>query len=300
MSQANPPTGWTEIEEGNLQALLRLAIPEDIGSGDLTTLALVPESKQSKAMLVAREAGVVAGLPAAQASFLAIDPKIQWNPKCEDGQQVDPGTPLVEVSGSARSLLIGERTALNFLGRLSGIATQTERFVQETEGTNAVILDTRKTLPGWRFLEKYAVRQGGGQNHRVGLFDGVIVKDNHLALRADLPEAEHLTPVQLVEHLRASCPAGTFIEIEVDTLEQFETILPAGPDAILLDNMTLEMMKTAVAVRNAEKSNVLLEASGGVNLATVRWIAETGVDRISVGALTHSAIQFDVALDWIS
>jgi nicotinate-nucleotide pyrophosphorylase (carboxylating) len=201
------------------------------------------------------------------------------------------------VSGPARSLLTGERLALNLLGRMSGIATLTRQYVDAIAGTSAGIFDTRKTTPGWRLLEKYAVACGGGRNHRIGLYDAVLIKDNHLAF-GTADGSGHYTPAQAVVRARAAAPAGTVIEVEVDTLVQFDEVLPAGPDIVLLDNMSLDQLCTAVARRNAGFPKIELEASGGVNLTTVAGIAATGVERISVGALTHSAVVLDIGLDW--
>jgi nicotinate-nucleotide pyrophosphorylase (carboxylating) len=224
-----------------------------------------------------------------------------------DGMMVQPGAKLAIFAGPARSLLTAERLILNFVGRLSGIATLTQRFVEAVKGTKARIYDTRKTTPGWRLLEKYAVRQGGGQNYRTGLFDAILIKDNHLALGASSEET-HFSPAAAIRRARAfiaeSFPADDprrqmMIEVEVDSLEQLEQVLPERPDIVLLDNMTLEDLRRAVEIRNSAASGVELEASGGVTLATVHSIAETGVDRISAGALTHSAGSLDVGLDWL-
>jgi nicotinate-nucleotide pyrophosphorylase (carboxylating) len=256
---------------------------------------------------VARQEGVVAGLLAAELVCREMNLAARWEPHTQDGQAVTRGHVLATLTGSARDLLTAERTILNFLGRLSGVATLTQRFVRELAGLPARLYDTRKTTPGWRRLEKYAVRCGGGHNHRTGLFDAILIKDNHLALGRQLG-AEKYTPAQavlharnFVEQMRKESPSigEPLIEIELDRLDDFEAVLATGADVVLLDNMPLEMLRAAVARRDAAGSQAELEASGGVRLETVRAIAETGVDRISCGALTHSAINFDVALDWV-
>jgi nicotinate-nucleotide pyrophosphorylase (carboxylating) len=222
----------------------------------------------------------------------AVDSTLTFTPQLADGSPVARGTVLATVSGPLRSILVAERTALNFLQRLGGVASLTRKFVDAVVGFRAKLLDTRKTTPGWRLLEKYAVRMGGGANHRIGMYDGILIKDNHLAgLGGDVRQA--------VERARAyPGNAGLPVEVEVDTLEQLEAALAARADIVLLDNMPPETMRSAVARRDAVSPGTLLEASGGVNLSTVRDIAATGVDRISVGALTHSAAALDIALDY--
>jgi nicotinate-nucleotide pyrophosphorylase (carboxylating) len=256
-------------------------LAEDIGTGDVTTLALVDEDATCQAVVLAKEPGVVCGLEAAAAVFLELG--APFEPLVAEGASVEPGA-IAELDGPARAVLAGERLALNLLGRLSGIATLTRRYVDAVEGTGAAILDTRKTTPGLRTLEKHAVAMGGGRNHRFGLDDGVLVKDNHLRLAGGIAPA--------VSRLR---DAGTLpIEVEAETLEQVRQAVDAGADAILLDNMTTAELRVAVGLvaRRAK-----LEASGGVTLDTVREIAETGVDFISVGALTHSARSLDLSLE---
>ena len=277
------------------QALIDLALREDLGNdGDLTTLAFIPADQTGTATLVARAAGVLAGLPTAALVFRAVDPDVQFQALVAEGTPVERGLRLATVSGSMRSILIGERTALNFLQRLSGVATQTRTYVDRVAGLPLQLLDTRKTTPGWRLLEKYAVKLGGGANHRIGLYDAVLIKDNHLAALAGEPD-----PVgAAVRAARSRVPPGTCVEVEVDSLDQFDRALACGPDIILLDNMALDTMRECVRRRIAANSTIKLEASGGVNLNTVRAIAETGVDRISVGALTHSAAALDIALDY--
>lgn len=270
-----------------------MALREDVGTGDVTTLATVPEAARASAVLMAREPLVVCGLEMAEAVFKEVCPEIRPDRCAEDGQAADKGTCLLRLSGPARGLLTGERVALNFVQRLSGIATLTSRFVQAVEGTRARILDTRKTTPGWRTLEKYAVKCGGGVNHRTGLYDAILIKDNHLAaLRLEPPNAVEAA----VRRARREYP-NLSVEVEADTLEQVEQALLAGAHIILLDNMTVEDMRAAVWLVNGKART---EASGGVSLASVRAIAETGVDFISVGALTHSARAADVALDFES
>jgi nicotinate-nucleotide pyrophosphorylase (carboxylating) len=236
---------------------------------------------------------VLSGLPAAAIVFELVDPDLSFTAVGHEGQAVTPGAVLASVRGRMRSILAGERTALNFVQRLSGIASLTRCYVDAVAGLPCRILDTRKTTPGWRLLEKYAVRCGGGHNHRMGLHDAILIKDNHLAaLGAPLAEA--------VRRARAAHGSTIPLEIEVDTLEQLEEALAARPDIVLLDNMPAEVMRRAVERRNAVAPGVLLEASGGVTLATLRGIAETGVDRISIGALTHSAVALDIGLDYQS
>jgi len=282
---------FTHDERAAAQRLIEWGLHEDVGNGDQTSLAVIPAEQQGAADFVARSPGVLAGLPAAQTVFAALDPRLRFDPLAQDGSHVQPRQILATVSGPLRALLAGERTALNFLQHLSGIATLTRRFVDAVAGLPCKLLDTRKTTPGWRLLEKYAVRCGGGHNHRLGLFDGVLIKDNHLAARkASLAE--------ILRDARANAKPGIPLEVEVDTLEQLDQALPCGPDVVLLDNMTPEMMREAVRRRNAVAPQVLLEASGGVNLETVRAVAESGVDRVSVGALTHSAPALDIALDY--
>ena len=287
-------SAFSPDESAACRKLIDLALAEDLGAtGDRTSLATIPANATAAAAFVARSAGVVAGLPAAAMVCQAIDPALTFTVVSDDGARPDRGATLATVSGSLRSILAAERTALNFLQRLSGVATLTRKFVDAVAGYRARILDTRKTTPGWRLLEKYAVRMGGGANHRIGLFDGILIKDNHLAgLNGDVRKA--------VEAARTfPGNAGIPVEVEVDTLAQLEHALAVRADIVLLDNMNLEQLKAAVARRDAVAPGVLLEASGGVNLQTVRDVAATGVDRISVGALTHSAPALDIALDYL-
>jgi nicotinate-nucleotide pyrophosphorylase (carboxylating) len=239
-------------------------------------------------------------MEAARLTLDEMDIKADWRALQHDGAQVEPGTLLAEIAGWTRDLLTAERLLLNLIGRLSGIATLTRRYVDAIHDTGAAIYDTRKTTPGWRRLEKYAVRCGGGRNHRTGLFDAVLIKDNHLAAAGCAPGEAIQRARRLLDEMQFSTPdvQGMIVEIEVDTLEQFDGAISQDPDVVLLDNMTLDQLRDAVARRDASRPAVQLEASGGVNLDTVRSIAETGVDRISVGAVTHSAVSLDVALDW--
>ena len=297
---------WDERLERDWQALLRLAVDEDLGSrGDWTSRAVVAENAMGRAAVVARQPGVVAGLPAVKTTLLAFHPHLRWSPQTEDGRTVAKGTCVGILEGPARALLAAERVLLNLLGRLSGIATLTRQYVDAVAGTRARIYDTRKTTPGWRRLEKYAVRCGGGWNHRRGLDDAVLIKDNHLALGGrGANGAGQFTPADAVLRARqfvaeqADDPAMV-IEVEVDTLGQLEAVLPARPDIVLLDNMTLSQLREAVERCNTRDPAIELEASGGVNLSTIAEIAQTGVDRISVGALTHSAVALDFGLDWL-
>lgn len=274
-----------------IERLVEAALAEDIGTGDATTLATVPETATAQAVMVAREPLVLAGLGLAEAAFRRLSPALRLDRCATDGQQLARGQPLLRIEGPARPILTAERVALNFAQRLSGIATLTAQFVEAVQGTRARVLDTRKTTPGWRRIEKYAVACGGGQNHRFGLFDMVLVKDNHLAALAD---ARPNPIAAAIRSARATYPQLK-VEVEADTLEQVEQAVAAGADVILLDNMTPDQLREAVL---RVGGRVRTEASGGVNLATVRAIAEAGVDYISVGALTHSARAVDIALDF--
>jgi nicotinate-nucleotide pyrophosphorylase (carboxylating) len=301
---------FTAAESAACRHLVDLALAEDLGAaGDLTSEATIPAGLEGKGAFVARAAGVIAGLPAAALVADKVDSRLNFDPLIQDGSRVNAGTRIAIIAGPMRGLLTTERTALNFLQRLSGIASLTRQYVDAIAGLPCMILDTRKTTPGWRLLEKYAVRQGGGHNHRVGLFDGIIIKDNHLAAqkiedRGSSPgapgEDRKVEAVrQAIRTARAACGLTIPLEVEVDDLEQLDVALQEQPDIILLDNMSLETLREASRRRNEKAPTVLLEASGGVNLTTVRAIAETGVDRISVGALTHSAPALDIALDYL-
>lgn len=267
---------------------IQRALQEDIGPGDVTTDSIMPPEATMSGQIIAKQAGVVAGLEVAQVAFGLLDDRVRFMPHVAEGARAERGQVLATVSGPARPLLSGERTALNFLGRMSGIATLTHQLVEAVSGTRAVILDTRKTAPGLRAIDKLAVRRGGGQNHRIGLYDMILIKDNHIDFAGSLAEAVH----------RARAAAGHLeIEVETRTLDDVKTALELGVPMIMLDNMTLEMICQAVAL-NAGRAK--LEVSGNVTLANVRQIAETGVDYISSGALTHSAPVFDVSLRWTS
>jgi nicotinate-nucleotide pyrophosphorylase (carboxylating) len=298
-------TVWDHRLQQDWEAILRLAIDEDMGrAGDWTTRALVDDGVVGRADVAARQPGIVAGLPGVAAALTAVDSRLRWLPKMEDGRPVDKGGTVGAIEGPARGLLAAERIVLNFLGRLSGIATLTRRYVDAVAGTPVRIYDTRKTTPGWRRLEKYAVRCGGGWNHRGGLDEAVLIKDNHLALVAQAAgAAQRFTPAEAVRWARAfvarhAGESAMIVEVEVDTLEQLDAVLPARPDIVLLDNMAPGQLGEAVARRNALDPAIELEASGGVDLSTVRAIALSGVERISVGALTHSAVALDFGLDW--
>jgi nicotinate-nucleotide pyrophosphorylase (carboxylating) len=269
-----------------LDLLLWLAIQEDLAHGDVTTEAVVDQDLDGRAVVLGREPFVLSGSRVFHRIFQLLDPTIQIVSFFRDGEEIQPGIPVFGLDGSVRSLLTGERTALNFVQRLCGIATLTKQMVKKLSGSSCRLLDTRKTTPLWRKLEKEAVRHGGGANHRFGLADGVLIKDNHIVAAGGVREA--------VQRARRHVPHTLKIEVEVDNLDQFEVALEAGADIILLDNFTPEMLREAV-VRN--KGRVLLEASGGVLLERVRAIAETGVDFISCGALTHSAKSIDMTME---
>lgn len=275
-------TGW--------EAIIDLALAEDIGTGDVTTLATVPAETRARGAMIAKAEGVISGLAAAAAVFHRVDAGVSVVPRVTNGTAVQPKTVIAEVEGPARSILMAERVALNLVQRLSGVATLTARYVAAVAGTKARIVDTRKTTPGLRVLEKQAVRDGGGHNHRVGLSDGILIKDNHLAAIGGPDRI-----ARAVERARAFAPHTLKVEVEVTTLEEVQQALDAGADVILLDNMDLATMRRAVEL---VAGRALLEASGGITLATVRAVAETGVDLISIGALTHSAPALDISLDF--
>jgi nicotinate-nucleotide pyrophosphorylase (carboxylating) len=279
------------LSADEVRRAVQIALAEDIENGDVTTLSVVPEDVIAKAVMRAREHLVVSGLPLAETAFRELAPDLHIFYGVQDGDPAEPGAVLLQIEGSARPILTAERVTLNFVQQLSGIATMTAQFVEAVKGTGAQILDTRKTRPGWRRLEKYAVACGGGQNHRFGLFDMVLVKDNHLAaLKHESPNAI----ANALQRARAKYPELK-IEIEADTLGQVEQAIEAGADLILLDNMNPVQLRLAV---QKCKGRAKTEASGGITLANVRVIAETGVDFISVGALTHSARAVDVGLDF--
>jgi nicotinate-nucleotide pyrophosphorylase (carboxylating) len=289
----------------DLVHLVRLAIREDLDrSFDLTTVSVVPQEIPAKAQIVARVPGVAAGIDLIDWILEAINCSLRCEISCRDGSDFAAGTAVAVLTGDARDMLTCERTILNFLGRLCGIATWTRQHVRCLEGLPTRLYDTRKTTPGWRRLEKYAVRCGGGFNHRAGLYDAILIKDNHLACHAH-KTGQLLSPAEAVRLARRfiqqqpAISEETIIEVEVDSIEQLEAALPEIPDIVLLDNMTLDQLRTAVHLRDAGKYPVELEASGGVRLETLRAIAETGVDRVSLGGLTHSAVNLDLGLDWV-
>ena len=280
-----------ELSAKEIRQAVQAALAEDIGSGDATTLATLPANATATAVMRAREPLVVAGIEFAETTFRELSSKIKIRRNISDGRCVKAGATLLKVTGPARAILSAERVALNFVQRLSGVATATAKFVAAIKGSDAQILDTRKTTPGWRRFEKYAVACGGGKNHRLGLFDMILIKDNHLAaLRNQKPNAI----AAAVMRAREKFPKLT-VEVETDMLEQVAQAADAGADIILLDNMTTAQLRKAVKI---VKRRAKTEASGGVNLKTVRAIAATGVDYISVGALTHSACAVDIGLDF--
>jgi len=313
------PVEWDAALEADLHQLIRLAVREDLDRfHDWTSGILVGEQAEARATITARGMGVVAGLRGVEMVLREYDRRLELDLQAADGDRIGQGddvprrTVLAEIRGPARSLLAAERPLLNLLGRLSGIATLTRQYVDAVAGTRARIYDTRKTMLGWRRIEKFAVRMGGGCNHRLGLFDGVLIKDNHLAQAAEQAGAARRTPAEAVRRAKefvaeqmAAVPderdfwESLLVEVEVDRLEQLDAVLPEGPDVVMLDNMPPDVMREAVRRRDAAAPDVELEASGGINLRTVRAAAETGVERISVGNLTHSAPWWDVGLDWL-
>jgi nicotinate-nucleotide pyrophosphorylase (carboxylating) len=310
---------WDAATQADCRRIVRAAVLEDLDRGyDWTTLALAPPEALGRANVVARHRGVVAGLPAAAIAADEMDKALHFEPRASDGAAVSDGEVIATLHGPVRSMLAAERLLLNLLGRLSGIATLTRRYVDEIAGTKARIFDTRKTTPGWRRLEKYAVRQGGGHNHRTGLFDAILIKDNHLdyveqrnaadsttaarsreSATAAAGEAVRKARAFLAEAFPNDARSQMVVEVEVDSLAQLRSALAEQPDIVLLDNMTVDQLREALAMRDATAPSVELEASGGVTLSSARNIAETGVDRISVGAITHSAPWLNVALDWV-
>jgi nicotinate-nucleotide pyrophosphorylase (carboxylating) len=283
------PRSRVELPKLLVEQAVRAALAEDLGlAGDITTDPIIPADAQGEAALVAREPGVVAGLDLAEAAFKTLDPEVQFTRVIDDGGKVESGGTIARIKGHTRALLTGERTALNFFGRLSGIATLTSAYVEAVKGTKARIACTRKTTPGLRAFEKFAVRCGGGINHRFGLYDAVLVKDNHIAAAGGLEAALRL--------LRPRAGHMVKVEVEVDTLQQLEEALRFPIDAVLLDNMDVATLERAVRLVNGK---VLTEASGGVTLETVGKIAATGVDLISVGALTHSPRNLNSSLEWV-
>lgn len=270
----------------NSELLIDLALAEDIGIGDITSNSIVPKDRKTIGTILAKDRGIIAGLEIARVLLNKVDPKTETIPFLSDGEMVDIGDTVAEVKGSARSILTAERTILNFLQRLSGIATLTNRFVKAVADYPAKIVDTRKTTPGWRALEKYAVKVGGGGNHRLGLYDAVLIKDNHIKMAGSIANAVKLA--------QADIPHTTKIEVETETIEQVKEALQNRVDIIMLDNMTIEKMKESVEIIDHQ---AIVEASGGITLDSVKQIAATGVTLISVGALTHSAMALDISME---
>ena len=280
------------LDMEKVRTLVRVALKEDIGKGDITSKLTVPKPAQALALIMAKEDAVIAGLPVAKLVYEMVDPALAFDGLLQDGSRVEFGDVMVKIQGSARSILAGERVVLNFLQHLSGVATLTAKYVEQVQGTSAKILDTRKTLPGLRYLEKYAVRMGGGTNHRMGLFDLVLIKSNHAELCGGIGNA--------IRKIKRSNGKGTKVVAEVRNLNEATEALFASPDRLLLDNMSLDKIREVVALvetsNRAREVKTDLEVSGGVNLDNVRAIAETGVNFVSVGALTHSARAVDLSL----
>jgi nicotinate-nucleotide pyrophosphorylase (carboxylating) len=274
---------------GPIRKSIKLWLEEDIGTGDVTTLATIPLDHQSKGIIHVKEDGIIAGIPAARAVFAEVDPNLRFEPKVEEGASIIKGTLLATVVGSTRSILLGERLSLNLLQRMSGIATRTKQYVDALEGLPTRLVDTRKTTPGHRMLEKYAVRVGGGHNHRFGLYDAVMIKDNHIKGAGGILQAVHSARQQIPHTMK--------IEVEVEGFDQLHQALQAGADIIMLDNMDLASMKQAVLLIREKAPHVVVEASGNVTLQTIKSIGETGVDVISVGRLTYSVAALDISLD---
>lgn len=304
MAREFPQASWDAETIHDATMLIRMAVREDLDrTFDITTISLVPPQATAKAEIRSRSAGVVAGIPLIPLVIETMNLRVAFEPRLRDGAPVTPGSVLGVLEGNAQDILVAERTILNLLGKLSGVATLTRRFVDTVRHTKARIYDTRKTTPGYRRLEKYAVKQGGGMNHRLGLFSAILIKDNHLVVGQEAGSAGY-TPAEAIEKARAylaelNVAAETMLEIEVDSLQQLAAVLPHRPDIVLIDNFTPDLMREAVALRDRLAPAVELEASGGVRLETVAAIAETGVDRISAGALTHSAVQLDFGLDFV-
>ncbi|MBX6394195.1 MAG: carboxylating nicotinate-nucleotide diphosphorylase [Alicyclobacillaceae bacterium] len=275
-----------ELNEHMVRDIVKRALQEDVGYGDMTTRHVVPEGLQAKGSFIAKASGVIAGLPVVRQVFQILDESLQFRPLVEEGEAVGPGQVIAEVVGPAAPILTGERVALNLLQRMSGIATKTAKFVELVRYYHARITDTRKTTPGLRMLEKYAVRVGGGYNHRFGLFDAVLIKDNHIAVAGGVKQA--------IMAVRRGVPHTMKIEVEVESFEQIDEALEVKADIIMLDNMTVEQMREAVERINGR---AIVEASGGITEENVVDIAKTGVDYISVGALTHSAVALDISLE---
>ena len=303
MAKEFTQTTWDEFLIDDARHLIRLAVREDINhQNDWTTVSLVDSGVTAAAEVVPRKTGVAACLKIIPLVIDEMDCSLKCELKASDGDAIEPGQSLAKIEGSARDMLTSERIVLNFLGKLCGIATQTQRYVEAIKGTSAKVYDTRKTTPGWRRLEKFAVRCGGGTNHRQSLDAAVMVKDNHLAFcrqtNADFQISDSVARVR--KFLASTVPdqQEMIVEVEVDSLDQLKRVLPGGPDIVLLDNMEPAQLREAVEIRNQLNPNAQLEASGGVTLDSIRDIALTGVERISSGALTHSAVNLDIGLDW--
>ena len=279
------------IYEDQLNILIDMALEEDIGGGDITSESLIPETLKAKTTILAKAEGVVAGVDLAKLVFIKVDPDLKFKVLLKDGVKLKPGDVIATVSGNARSILKGERLALNFLQKLSGIATQTAEFVARIEDLPVDILDTRKTTPGMRLLEKYAVAMGGGRNHRFNLSDGILIKDNHLATL----RAHGMTLKEIVAKAKANAPKGIKVEVEVTNLKEVEEVISAKADIIMFDNMSPALMRRAV---KKVPARIYTEASGGITLKNVRTVAEAGVNFISIGALTHSSKALDISLEF--
>lgn len=282
----------TTTFQPDVRAIIDLALSEDIGTGDVTSLATVPAGRAATAVMLAKAGGVLSGIEVAREVFRTVDPSVTFEALAHDGDRLSHRMEIARMSGSARSILTAERTALNFVQRLSGVATTTARYVALVEGTSTQIVDTRKTTPGMRLLQKRAVMHGGGGNHRFGLADGVLIKDNHLAAIGGPNRI-----ADAISAARAHAPHTLKVEVEVTSLDELREALDAGADIIMLDNMDTATMAEAVAIRDAHASSPLLEASGGITEERIPEIAATGIDLISVGALTHSAPSLDISLD---
>ncbi len=293
----------TEFDFEEIKDIVQLAINEDIGTGDITSKLFIPESSVSEGVIIAKENGVIAGLPVAGFVISQIDNDLLFTPNIDDGTRIEKGTKIVSVKGPTKSLLSAERLVLNFLQRLSGIATYTNRFVEKVKGYKTHILDTRKTAPGWRYLEKYAVKTGGGINHRTGLYDQILIKDNHLKIMGF--ERQNGSIKSLVKKAREQIESEMLIEVEVEDLCQIKEVVDAGVDIILFDNMVPSKIREAVdmvkEIKNACEFEtdraILTEASGNITIENVGEYAKTGVDRISIGAITHSARVLDISMD---
>ena len=284
MKRSEHPKGVLNFE--TIQPFIDYALNEDIGNGDITTNSLIPVDLQARATMVAKSSGIIAGLSVAEYIFRTLDPHICWTPFVEDGERINSGEIILEISGSYRALLTGERLALNFMQRMSGIATMTNNCVKELEGFQTKILDTRKTVPGLRILDKYAVLMGGGTNHRIGLYDMVLIKDNHIKIAGGITAA--------VTQIKKNVPENIKIEVEVTNPDEVKEALATGVDIIMLDNMTTLTMSESVKLINGRAK---VEASGNMTIQRLKEVASTGVDFISIGALTHSVTAFDISMN---